>query len=388
MPRDAIHAGGWEHRAVHNLWGMQLHEATADGLVLRNENKNERPFVLSRAFFAGSQRFGAVWTGDNAAQWSHLAASTPMLLSIGIAGIPFAGADVGGFFGNPSTALLVRWYQAGAFQPFFRGHAHIDANRREPYLFGDAVTAQIRVALRTRYAILPYLYTLFRVASVSGMPVMRPLWVEFPNDASTFAVDSSFMLGPALLVRPIASESETSYVSVQLPGKQGWYDYLSRKFYAPSSSPVSVPVLADSIPVFQRGGTIIARRDRARRSSALMVNDPYTLVVALENQSTASGELYIDDGHTFDYTRGHFVSVEFAFRGSKLSARVVHRDTGGSFQTAAKIERIVISGLPSAPTSVTLDGRSLDVEYEAVSRTATIRKPEVGIASDWTIVVA
>lgn len=139
-----------------------------------------------------------------------------MLLTIGISGLPFSGADVGGFFGNPDADLLTRWYQVGAFQPFFRGHAHIDTKRREPWLFGEPYTTHIRAAIRTRYALLPYLYTLFHEASVSGMPVMRPMFVEFPEDDATFSMGDQFMLGPAILVKPVCQKDQT-FVSVYLP---------------------------------------------------------------------------------------------------------------------------------------------------------------------------
>lgn len=133
----------------------------------------DRPFVLSRGFFAGTQRYGAIWTGDNMAQWDHLEASVPMLLSIGVSGVTFCGADVGGFFGNPDPVLLARWYQLGAYQPFFRGHAHIDSKRREPWLFGEPYTSLNRAAIRSRYRILPYVYTLYFEANQKGWPVMR-----------------------------------------------------------------------------------------------------------------------------------------------------------------------------------------------------------------------
>ena len=160
MPRDALHVGGVEHREVHNAYGYYFHMATSDGLVMRGEGK-DRPFVLSRAIFPGTQRYGAIWTGDNTAEWEHLRVSIPMLLTLGLTGITFsgtvtltvglfffcldcngsflfsfAGADIGGFFGNPEPELLVRWYQVGAYYPFFRGHAHHDTKRREPWLFG------------------------------------------------------------------------------------------------------------------------------------------------------------------------------------------------------------------------------------------------------------
>jgi alpha 1,3-glucosidase len=199
MPKDALHAGGHEHRDVHNVYGYFYHMGTAEGLKRRGFQEwgtdGDRPFVLSRAFFSGTQRIGAIWTGDNAARWSHLEVSVPMLLTLGVSGLPFSGADIGGFFGNPDAELATRWYQAGAYNPFFRGHAHLEAARREPWLFGDEATVRIRDAIRRRYRLLPQLYTLFAAANVSGAPIMRPLWYEFPEDGEVFGEDKIFMLG-------------------------------------------------------------------------------------------------------------------------------------------------------------------------------------------------
>jgi mannosyl-oligosaccharide alpha-1,3-glucosidase len=183
MPKDNIHDDGWEHRDLHNMYGWWMANATAKAVSTRTK-KPIRPFVLTRSFFAGSQRFGAMWTGDNQANWEHLEIALPMLLSQGIAGMPFAGglhipgdvlivADVGGFFGNPEPELLVRWYQSGAFYPFFRAHAHIDTKRREPWLFGEPYTSHIRDALRLRYQLLPAIYTTFHKSSVTGLPILR-----------------------------------------------------------------------------------------------------------------------------------------------------------------------------------------------------------------------
>lgn len=140
---------GWEHRAVHQLYGLMTQRATYEGQLKRDSNS--RPFVLSRAFFVGTQRWGPIWTGDNAAEWSHLKSSIPMLLSLGISGMPFVGADVGGFFGNPDAELVWRWYQIGAMQPFFRAHAHLDSKRREPWVFEEPWTGRMRNAIRMRY---------------------------------------------------------------------------------------------------------------------------------------------------------------------------------------------------------------------------------------------
>lgn len=174
MQKDLLNLNGEEHREWHNLYGMLFQRATMEGQVRRNKpEENVRPFVLSRAFFAGSQRYGAIWTGDNAAEWSHLEIAAPMLLSLNVGALSFVGADVGGFFGNTDAELMTRWMQAGAYSPFFRGHAHHDAKRREPWMFGEETMVRLRKAAMDRYALLPYWYTIFREAGITGMPVMR-----------------------------------------------------------------------------------------------------------------------------------------------------------------------------------------------------------------------
>jgi alpha 1,3-glucosidase len=250
MPKDNIHHSNWEHRDVHNMYGFYQHMATASGQIERSGHK-DRPFVLSRSFFAGSQRFGPIWTGDNKADWHHLAASLPMLLSLNIAGYPFVGADVGGFFKDPSTELLIRWYQAGAYQPFFRGHAHIDTKRREPWLFGDRSTGLIRAAIRSRYAILPYLYTVFWQAATTALPVMRPLWLAYPADVNTFNMEDQYLLGGDLLLKPVTSEGQES-IHVYLPGSQPWYDVDTSAAFAGAQT-VTVATPLSKVPVFQRG---------------------------------------------------------------------------------------------------------------------------------------
>ncbi|PIO73497.1 glycosyl hydrolase, family 31 [Teladorsagia circumcincta] len=218
MEKDLVHHGGLEHREVHNVYGFYQHEATYAGQLARTDSER-RPFVLTRSFFAGSQRTAAVWTGDNRADWAHLKATIPMLLSLSSAGLAHIGADVGGFFGNPDEELLVRWYQAGAFQPFFRAHAHLDSNRREPWLFNQTTTDAIREAIKRRYQMLPYWYTLFYEHTLTGKPPMRPFWMEFSDDEAAYDEDRQWMVGNALLVKPIV-EPNPVQASLYLPGKR------------------------------------------------------------------------------------------------------------------------------------------------------------------------
>uniref|UniRef100_A0A2K6E814 Neutral alpha-glucosidase AB n=1 Tax=Macaca nemestrina TaxID=9545 RepID=A0A2K6E814_MACNE len=378
MLKDAQHYGGWEHRDVHNIYGLYVHMATADGLRQRSGGM-ERPFVLARAFFAGSQRFGAVWTGDNTAEWDHLKISIPMCLSLGLVGLSFCGADVGGFFKNPEPELLVRWYQMGAYQPFFRAHAHLDTGRREPWLLPSQHNDIIRDALGQRYSLLPFWYTLFYQAHREGIPVMRPLWVQYPQDVTTFSIDDQYLLGDALLVHPV-SDSGAHGVQVYLPGQgesktccgaQGW----TRGNFI-------------LIPVFQRGGTIVPRWMRVRRSSECMKDDPITLFVALSPQGTAEGELFLDDGHTFNYeTRQEFLLRRFLFSGNTLVSSSA--DPEGHFETPIWIERVVIIGA-GKPAAVVLQTKGspesrLSFQHDPETSVLVLRKPGINVASDWSI---
>uniref|UniRef100_A0A673GGF0 Integrator complex subunit 5-like n=1 Tax=Sinocyclocheilus rhinocerous TaxID=307959 RepID=A0A673GGF0_9TELE len=386
MHKDALH-GKWEHREIHNIYGLYVQMATAEGQIQRSGGV-ERPFVLTRAFFAGSQRFGAVWTGDNAAEWGHLKISIPMCLSLGLVGVSFCGADIGGFFKNPSTELLVRWYQTGAYQPFFRAHAHLDTTRREPWLFGPENTALIREVIRQRYALLPYWYQLFFQAYRTGMPVMRPLWVDYPKDTVTFTIDDEFLIGSDLLVHPITEEGSRG-VTAYLPGAgEVWYDVHTFQKHNGAQN-LYIPVTLSSIPVFQRGGSIIPRKDRVRRSSACMENDPYTLYVALSPKKFARGKLYIDDGHSFNYdTKKEFIHRSLTFANNALTSSNLCPDC--NFLTSSWIEKVLILGA-SKPSKVVLkmDGKEtpVDFEFDSSMSVLTLRKPGMNAGDDWTLLL-
>ncbi|KNZ43807.1 hypothetical protein VP01_984g6 [Puccinia sorghi] len=393
MPRDNIHHGGWEHRDLHNLNGMASHNQSSRGLRERT-NPPMRGFVLSRSFFAGSQRYGAVWQGDNMGTWQHLAVSIPMLLSNGIAGMAFNGADVGGFFGNPSTELLVRWYQTGAFFPFFRAHAHIDTKRREPYLFDEPIRGHIVDMIKLRYTLLPSWYTLFFENTLTGAPMTTPQYVMFPKDEAGFGIDDQFYLGSTgLLVKPITQEGVTS-TDVFISDDQPYYNYFTSDMFLVdkkkrSSRTFTFPAPLDTVPLFQRGGHIVTRRDLVRRAAPLMWKDPITLVVALDKEGQSTGTLYLDDGESFDHERGQFLykrysikqegSDSFTLSSSDAVAQALKsthqalRSSLAQYQSEnswikkismVNIEKIIILGLPGRPTCVKIGGRSGGLHYE------------------------
>lgn len=223
----------------------------------------------------------------------------------------------------------MRWFQAGAFQPFFRGHAHLDTKRREPWVFGEPYTSHIRKAIRERYRLLPYIYTLFFESSISGMPIMRSMAHVFPELEETWAMDDQYMLGDAILVNPVTKKDASSW-GVYLPPNEIWYDYETMLAVPPpgpgfaESRVHTIPVTLDKIPVFMRGGHLIFRKDRPRRSAAGMARDPYTLVIPLDEEEKASGLLYVDDGVSYDHMdTGRYVLKKFEYDNSVLSSRDV-----------------------------------------------------------------
>jgi alpha 1,3-glucosidase len=294
----------FEHREVHNMYGFLMTQATFQGQLAARPGK--RPFILSRAFFAGSQRHVAVWTGDSMASWDHLKLVTPMLLALSLSGMSFVGSDIGGFFGNPDPELLIRWYETAVYTPFCRAHAHSDTARREPWLLEPEHTELVRRALKRRYALLPYLYTLFEHAHRSAAPIMRPIWYEFPSDTLGYTEQEGFMLGKALLAWPVLEPGLTG-VSVRLP--EGlWFD-VSELFWAAPGTPmlsdgkttIYVPAPLGYSPLLLRAGCIVPLRERPRRATAAMVGDPVSLLLGVGSGSKwgATGELYSDDGETF-----------------------------------------------------------------------------------------
>ncbi|KAJ7655561.1 glycoside hydrolase family 31 protein [Mycena polygramma] len=421
MPRDNIHHGGWEHRDIHNINGMLFSNLTSQAVRDRTDPP-ERPFVLTRSFFAGSQRFGAMWTGDNLGTWEHMAVGNQMVLANGIAGMSFAGSDVGGFFGNPEPEMLVRWYQVGIFNPFFRAHAHIDTKRREPFLLEQPYKGMIKDILRLRYTMLPVWYTAFRETSVTGVPVLRPHYVAFPKDPKGFDVDDQYFIGASgLLVKPITSKGTTE-TTVYLPEDEVYYDYFSHHVYrgAAKGKEITVHAELDQIPLFVRGGSIVPTRERPRRSSTLMKQDPFTLRVALSKAGTARGELYLDDGVSYTHQQGQFVWREFAAETAKKSVRLTTKDLGAARPDEAvdgvalgqynagnafaetikevRVEKIVVEGLSGKPSSVKVEGgKELVWEYapgiaangkgEDVASVLTIKDPKVLVVKDWAIVI-
>ncbi len=302
MPLDNVHAadpelgGPGPHARWHNAYGMLMARATREGLL--RARPGNRPFVLTRANFLGGQRWAACWTGDNLATWEHLGWSIPMVLNLGLSGQPFAGPDIGGFGGDGDGDMFARWMGIGALLPFARGHAGKGSIDKEPWAFGPRVERTCRLALQRRYRLLPYLYTLFREAATTGLPVARPLFFADPADPALRAVDAAFLLGDDLLV---SARTTPTGPPPALPSG-GW---------RPCDFGLGDAGDADLPALFVREGGIVPLGPVVERVAG-RPDTPLELLVAPDAGGRAEGELYEDAGEGFAYRDGHCRLVRFA----------------------------------------------------------------------------
>jgi alpha-glucosidase len=318
------------HLEIHNVYGMQNARGTEEGeLALR---PNERPFVMTRASYAGGQRYAVTWTGDNSSTWNHLRMTVPQLVNLGLSGFSLAGADVGGFAGSPPSALLTKWIELSAFQPIDRDHSAKGTRMHEVWVDGPQQENIRRRYIDERYRLMPYLYTVAEETSHDGLPIDRPLFLEFPHatdDGSPYDLTtggSEFLFGSRILVAPNPSPEEIAPYAVHLP-PGAWYDYWTGKQVARGAlagtldleqrdkviaqKPLMVTPTLDQLPVYVRGGSILPIAPLVQ-STTEVPNGPLTLRVFPPNSGEAcAGEVYTDDGHTFDFRNGEFARIRF-----------------------------------------------------------------------------
>jgi alpha-glucosidase len=302
-PRSASHA------EIHNVYGMLNSRATFEGQ--RQLNPDERSFVMTRASYAGGQRYAVTWTGDNSSSWNHLKLSISMLLNLGMSGFAFSGADVGGFIGAPSPELMTRWIEIAAFMPIFRAHSEKGTPRKELWVDGPEHLRIRRQFVEQRYRLLPYLYSLADESTRTGAPLMRPLFYNFP-DALDMPCNqpTAFMLGDRLLVAPAPTlESPESY-SLCLPAGH-WYDYWTGEpvetksdSAASAAQPLSITPALDRLPVFVRAGAILPSQALIQSTSETPQGPLFLDIYPGED---CHGTIYADDGHSMAYTRQSYL---------------------------------------------------------------------------------
>jgi alpha-glucosidase len=391
-------------REIHNVYGMENSRATFDGqLALR---PGTRPFVLTRASYAGGQRYAATWTGDNSATWNHLRLTTPMLKNLGLSGFSLAGADVGGYAGTPSAELLTKWIEIAAFQPLDRDHAEKGSGPHEPWANGPEQEAIRRRFIETRYQLLPYLYTVMEDNTRTGLPLLRPLFLEFPDaapDRHPIDVDldasGEFMVGPDLLVAAPPFPDKVSDYDAKLPSS-GWYDFWTGDRVEESHTPppavgqqpdtakgTFVPTVhihpeIASLPVFVRPGAILPIAPLVQ-STDQRPEGPLKLRVF--PGSNCTGELYQDDGTSFAYKQGDFLRMTFSCEvvenNGSLAIHIGKHE--GSYPAWWRQIAVEVDGLSKRPLAVTVDGRT--TSFDTVSHSISILLTDNGNGMDVVI---
>ncbi|MCF7890521.1 glycoside hydrolase family 31 protein [Candidatus Bipolaricaulota bacterium] len=294
------------HEKVHNLYGYYEAKATTEGL--KQHRPNKRPFILTRAGFSGIQKYAAKWTGDNSSTWEHMKLSVYMVLNLGLSGVPFSGPDIGGFEGDVEPELLTRWIQLGSLFPFCRNHSGLDTVPQQPWSFGEPYERINKEYISLRYRIMPYLYTLFYKAHRTGLPLFRPLFMEFPSDNEARSITDHFMVGDALLAAPVL-ERGASKKSLYLPeGKKGtldWQDWWTGKSYESGYHHFDAPL--EKLPLFIREDHGVPLTETVQHTEDL----PDTLRLRYNLKQKARVPIYHDDGETKDFQEGDYFFGEF-----------------------------------------------------------------------------
>ena len=331
MPLDTVHRieeGDYrrvtDHREIHNVVGMQNVRATYEGLL--KLQPNQRPFVLTRAAFAGTQRYAATWTGDNQATWLHYRLSLPTLLGLGVSGYPLAGNDVGGFEGSPSADLTTRWMELGAFMPIFRNHSGSGTRDKEPWVHGETHEAIRRRYIETRYQLLPYIYTSMEETSRTGVPLMRPMFVDYAADEKVALSDKTFLFGNDLLVAPKLDEKLDAY-KVTLPAGT-WFNYWTGE-RVQGGKELSLDPPLDVLPVYARAGAIIPRQAVVQNTDE---KPQGSLELRVYPGPNCKGSVYTDDGNTFDYKKGQYFRQQFTCEASASGIRVALAKPEGQYK--------------------------------------------------------
>ncbi|KST63733.1 glycoside hydrolase family 31 protein [Mastigocoleus testarum] len=290
------------HAETHNVYGLMMARASRE--ALDRLRPKERSFVLTRSGYAGVQKYSAVWTGDNHSLWEHLEMSLPMLCNLGLSGVPFVGADIGGFASNATPELFARWMQVGMLYPFMRGHSVIGSKRHEPWEFGTEVEDICRQYIELRYQLLPYIYTLFWEAANTGAPILRPLLYHYHDDRNTQEFYDQLLLGESLMAAPVYRPGVENR-AVYLP-EGTWYDWWTGECYQGSKYILAHAPLA-KMPMYIRGGSIIPLAPVMQYTSESPVNQLRLRVTP----GTGEYTLYEDDGTSFAYRDGLWCTTNY-----------------------------------------------------------------------------
>ena len=385
------------HREIHDVYGMENSRATYEGLL--KISPDERPFVLTRATYAGGQRYAATWTGDNSATWNHLRLTTPMLENLGLSGFGMSGADGGGFIGTPTPELLTKWTEVATFQPIDRNHSEKGTPHREPWVNGPEQEDIRRRYIEERYKLMPYLYTAVEEMSRTGIPVLRPLFLEFPDavpDKHPLDIDTGneFLFGSDLLVAPPPFPEKPDAYAVKFPPGD-WYEYWSGQ-HVQQSAPPAASLVADSpvlmqalvhpalevLPVFVREGSILPMQPLVQSTNEVP-NGP--LVLRVYPGHDCKGSLYQDDGKTMAYKHGELLRMQFSCEAAAGSVKLHIGPHEGSYHPWWSELRVEVYGQNAAATYALQGKQASQATFDAEHHMVSMVIPDDGHGSDLLI---
>ena len=306
-----------EHKEFHNRYGFEMSRCSKE--AQEELHPNERGFSMTRATYAGGQRYSSVWTGDNMSLWSQMRMSISMNANLGISGFSFVGNDVSGFGLDSSEELFIRWMEMGPFIPIFRNHSNMYTRRQEPWAFGPRAEKIAKKSIELRYELLPYIYDLYYISHKEGLPIFRPMIMEYEKDMNLLNMREQFMLGENMLVAPVLYEGERSK-TVYLP-KGSWFNYFTMeklqggKWY-------KLPCELDEILVFVKEGSIIPTYNKKFRN---VKERPKNILLKVFGEN-AKGFHYNDDGHTMEYLEGKYTYMGIEFVDGKEEFKLINND--------------------------------------------------------------
>jgi alpha-glucosidase len=324
---------------------------------------------LTRATFAGGQRYAAVWPGDNVSDWGHLRGSIATLMGMGLSGLAFVGSDIGGFSEAPTAELYTRWLQAGVFYPFMRSHTTFGTPDQEPWSYGTHHEAVNRRAIELRYELLPHIYNVMREASLTGLPALRPLLLEYPGDPNTYGIEDQFMFGSDLLVAPVLRPGMTER-ELYLP-KGEWFDFWTGQRHT-GGTRIRVPVTLASLPIFVRAGAVLFMQPVVQHTGE-MSGKPLRLRIF--PAPTAEASFYDDDGETLDYTRGQSAVRRMVYGAADGVHTIEIGASSGAYRPAARSLEVSVPWDGEPKRVVMNDQPVARVAFEALEAQA----------SGWTI---